>query len=157
MAKNPSANAGAASSICGLGRALGDGNGNPLQCSCLEKSYAQRSLEGYGSYGHKESDTTEQMSMPRTPILTSSGNSTFLPIIYIKKKKIFSLIYFYLSYDSLMRNICNYNSKNQVYYQITAKFTKEIFEKALHNPISKFRHYIYWVLSVVCDITANDF
>ena len=97
MVKNPSANAGAASSICGLGRTPGDGNGNPLQCSCLEKSHAQRSLEGYGSYGHKESDTTEQLSMPCTPIfLTSSGNSAFLPIIKKKKNLLFNLFLFVL-------------------------------------------------------------
>ena len=36
MVKNPPANAGAASSIPGSGRALGEGNGNPLQYSCLE-------------------------------------------------------------------------------------------------------------------------
>ena len=37
--KNPPANAGAAGdmgSIPGLGRFPGGGNGNPLQCSCLE-------------------------------------------------------------------------------------------------------------------------
>ena len=35
VVKNPSANAGGASSIPGLGRCLGEGNGNPLQYSCL--------------------------------------------------------------------------------------------------------------------------
>ena len=39
MVKNPPANAGElrdASSVPGLGRSPGGGNGNPLQCSCLE-------------------------------------------------------------------------------------------------------------------------
>ena len=36
--KNLPANAGDASSISGLGRSLGGGNGNPLQYSCLENS-----------------------------------------------------------------------------------------------------------------------
>ena len=36
MVKNPPANAGDAGSIPGLGRSPGKGNGNPLQCSCLE-------------------------------------------------------------------------------------------------------------------------
>ena len=40
----------------------GGGHGNPLQCSCLENPHGQRSLEGYSSWGHKESDTTEQLS-----------------------------------------------------------------------------------------------
>ena len=35
-AKNLPANARDAGSIPGLGRSLGGGNGNPLQCSCLE-------------------------------------------------------------------------------------------------------------------------
>ena len=48
----------------GSGRSLGlgGGNGSPLQYSCLEKSYGQRSLEGYSPWGCKESDTTEQLS-----------------------------------------------------------------------------------------------
>ena len=33
-------------SIPGSGRSLGEGNGNPLQYSCLGKSHEQRSLAG---------------------------------------------------------------------------------------------------------------
>ena len=36
VVKNPAANAGAVSLIPGLGRSPGEGNGNPLQYSCLE-------------------------------------------------------------------------------------------------------------------------
>ena len=36
VVKNPSANAGDAGSIPGSGRSSGEGNGNPLQYSCLE-------------------------------------------------------------------------------------------------------------------------
>ena len=46
-------------SIPGLGRSLGEGNGNPLQYYCLEKSHGQRSL--VGSMGRKESHTTERL------------------------------------------------------------------------------------------------
>ena len=46
-------------SIPGLGRSPGEGNGNPLQYSCLEKSHGLRSLVGYNPWGRKESDTTE--------------------------------------------------------------------------------------------------
>ena len=38
MVKNLPANIEDASSIPGLGRSLGDGNGNPFQYSCLENS-----------------------------------------------------------------------------------------------------------------------
>ena len=36
VVKNQPANAGDTGSIPGLGRFPGEGNGNPLQCSCLE-------------------------------------------------------------------------------------------------------------------------
>ena len=65
MEKNPPANAGDIGdlgSILGLGRSPGGGNDNPLQYSCLENPHAQRSLAGYSSWGHKELDTTEQLS-----------------------------------------------------------------------------------------------
>ena len=45
MVKNPPANEGDirdAGSIPGLGRALGGGNGNPLQYSCLENTMDKR-------------------------------------------------------------------------------------------------------------------
>ena len=38
MIKNPPANAGAMGLIPGLGKSPGEGNGNPLQYSCLENS-----------------------------------------------------------------------------------------------------------------------
>ena len=60
--KNPPANAGGAGdvgSIPGLGRSLGEGNGNPLRYLCLENPHGQRSLVGYSSQGHKEWDTTQ--------------------------------------------------------------------------------------------------
>ena len=42
--------------IPGLGRSPGEGNGNPLQYSCLV---------GYNPRGRTESDTTEQLHSPR--------------------------------------------------------------------------------------------
>ena len=41
------------------GRSPGEGNGNPLQYSCLENSTGQRSLADYSGWGQKESDMTE--------------------------------------------------------------------------------------------------
>ena len=40
----------------------GGGHGNPLQYSCLENPHGQRCLAAYSPWGHKESDTTEQLS-----------------------------------------------------------------------------------------------
>ena len=42
---------GDAGSIPGLGRSPGERNGNPLQCSCLEKFHGQRRLAGYTVHG----------------------------------------------------------------------------------------------------------
>ena len=61
MVKNLLANAGDTSSIPGLGRFPGGGNGNPLQYSCLKNSMDKRSLAGSSPWGHKESDMTEQL------------------------------------------------------------------------------------------------
>ena len=46
----------------GSGRAPGGGHSNPLQYSCLENAHGQRSLAGFSPWGHKELDTTEQLS-----------------------------------------------------------------------------------------------
>ena len=52
-------NAGDLGSIPGLGRSPEEGNGNPVQYSCTEKSHGQRSLAGYSPWGRKESDTAK--------------------------------------------------------------------------------------------------
>ena len=58
MVKNPPANAEDVGSTPGSGRSPGEGNGNWLSYSCLEKSHGQRSLAGYSPWGHERSDTT---------------------------------------------------------------------------------------------------
>ena len=60
MIKNPPANAGDirdAGSIHGMGRSPGEGNGNPLQYSCLENSMDKGAMDN--PWGHKELDVTE--------------------------------------------------------------------------------------------------
>ena len=59
--KASACNAGDLGSIPGLGRSPGEGNGNPLQYSCLENPHGQRILVGYSPWDCKESDTTEQL------------------------------------------------------------------------------------------------
>ena len=51
-------NVGNLGSIPGSGRS-GEGNGYPLQCSCLQNSMDR----GYRPWGHKELDTTEQKTL----------------------------------------------------------------------------------------------
>ena len=43
-------------------KALGGGNGNPLQYYCLENLHGQRSLAGFSPWGRKEWDMTERLS-----------------------------------------------------------------------------------------------
>ena len=62
MAKYLPANAGDAGSIPGLGRSPGKGNGNPLQCSCLENSMdreAPLSSMGLQRVGHSRASKHE--------------------------------------------------------------------------------------------------
>ena len=64
MVKDLPANAGDSGSIPGSGRSPGGVHGNALQYSCLENSsQGQRNLASYSPWGHKDSDTTEQLSM----------------------------------------------------------------------------------------------
>ena len=46
--------------IPGLGRSPGEGNGPPLQYSCLENPMDRGALGGYSPWGHKELDTRQQ-------------------------------------------------------------------------------------------------
>ena len=62
MVKASANNAGDLGSIPGLGRYTGEGNGNPLQYSYLEKSHGQRSLVGCSPWGSEELDTTERLN-----------------------------------------------------------------------------------------------
>ena len=53
-------------SIPGLERSPGEGTGNPLQYSCLEKSHGWRSLAGYSPWDRRESDMTERLHFIRS-------------------------------------------------------------------------------------------
>ena len=49
--------------IPGSGRSPGEGNGSPLQYSCLETSMDRGAWWATLQGGHKESDTTEQLTL----------------------------------------------------------------------------------------------
>ena len=61
MVKNPPANAGEAGSIPGSGRSPGEGNGNPLQYSCLENPMDRGAWQAT-VHGIEELDLTEQLT-----------------------------------------------------------------------------------------------
>ena len=58
MVMNPPASAEDAGSIPGLGRSPGEGNGNPLQYSCLENPMYREALQATLHGVAKESGTT---------------------------------------------------------------------------------------------------
>ena len=57
VVRNSPANAGDGDSIPGLGRSLGEGNGNPLQCSSLGNPMDRRAWQATVQRVAKESDT----------------------------------------------------------------------------------------------------
>ena len=57
--KESTCNGGDSGSIPGSGRSPGEENGKPTPVFLRGKSQGQRSLVGYGPWGHKELDTTE--------------------------------------------------------------------------------------------------
>ena len=57
--EEPAYNAGDPGSNPGSGRSPGEGNGNPLQYSCLENPMDRGAW--WATWGCKESDTTEQL------------------------------------------------------------------------------------------------
>ena len=64
--KNPPANTGDSGSVPGSGRSPGEGDGYPLQHSCLENSMDREAWKAtYSLWGCKESDTTEPLTLIR--------------------------------------------------------------------------------------------
>ena len=62
-------NAGDSGLIPGVGRSPGEGNGNPLQYSCLKNPTDGGRLVGYSPQGRKESDVTERLHFHFNPIV----------------------------------------------------------------------------------------
>ena len=68
-------NVGDLGSIPGLGRFPGEGNGNPVQYSCLENPMDG---EAWCPWGRKESDTTEQHHSLTWTVSLLCGHCSFL-------------------------------------------------------------------------------
>ena len=66
--------------ICGSGRSSEEGNGNPLQYSCLENSMDRGAWGGYSPWGCKESDTTEKLTLSLLQLRDGIG-LLFIPSI----------------------------------------------------------------------------
>ena len=78
---NPPANAGDAGLISGSVRSPGQGNGNSAPVFLPGKFHGQRSLEGCSSWGCKELDTTERLSMHAIIPSKKLGN-IYMPTSY---------------------------------------------------------------------------
>ena len=74
--KESAYNAGDLNSIPESGRSPGEGNGWPLQFSCLE---------GYSSWGCKESDTSEQMTMSMRALYSTENSTQCSAMAYMGK------------------------------------------------------------------------
>ena len=68
VVKNLPANAGDAGSLPGFGRSPGEGNGNPLQCSCLGNSMDRGAWWATVHRVAKVLDTTQQLNDNNNPI-----------------------------------------------------------------------------------------
>ena len=80
--KESGCNAGDLGLIPGSGRSPGEGNGYPLQYSCLENSM----VRGYSPWGRKESDMTEQISLSLFTFSKKKGKETIEVIVYTSPK-----------------------------------------------------------------------
>ena len=83
--KASACNAGDPGSIPGSGRSPGEGNGSPLQYSCLESS--KDGVACYSPWGRKESDTTERLHSLQSLFFRPIKLETHLQLQHIIIKK----------------------------------------------------------------------
>ena len=91
-------------SIPGMGRSLGEGNGNPFQYFLPGVFHRQQSLVGYSPWDHKESNTTERLTL-----ISFSLFYFFLIFFVCDKNNI--LLYVHSSFQTL--HLC----KSKLYIQ----------------------------------------
>ena len=80
--KASACNAGDPGSTPGLGRSPGEGNGNPLQYSCLKNPTDRGAWMGYIPRGHKELDTTEWLHFTSFKRSLRLSSVLFIPLLF---------------------------------------------------------------------------
>ena len=116
----------------GLGRSPGEGNGNPLQYYCLEKSHGWRSLVGYSLRGRKELDTTEWLHFPF---------KSFIVLVVMCKV----MIHFKLIFVCARKQRSNFTLWMHVDIQcpITMYWRDYSFQQMVSPPLSKSTNHRY--------------
>ena len=71
--------------IPGLGRSLGEGNGNPLQYSCLKNSMNREECGRLESMGLQESDMLERLTFSLFFFLFTVHSTTDTLLVYVSK------------------------------------------------------------------------
>ena len=82
MVNNPPVNAGDVGSISGLGRSPGEGNGNPLQYSCLGNPRDRGAWWATVCGVAKESDTTYQLNSNNNLRINHQKSSIFVEFVH---------------------------------------------------------------------------
>ena len=70
-------NAAEPGSIPGLGRSTGEGNGNPLQYSCLGNPYGQKCLVDYSPCGREDTKLSDTHTILVAQVGTESSHSSW--------------------------------------------------------------------------------
>ena len=95
--KESTFNAGDPDLIPGLGRSLGEGNGKPLQYSCLEHPMDRGARQaGYSPWGQKELDSTEWQTLSLSLLLTIFIWPPFLLLLLLQCGHKYSHVYLYV-------------------------------------------------------------
>ena len=75
--------------VPGLGRSPGASHGNPLQYSCLENPYRQRSLASYSPRGCKELDMMRRLSIIyATSLIFLKEFGIIVAILPVRKQRV---------------------------------------------------------------------
>ena len=124
---------------------IGEGNGNPLQCSCLENS-RDRSLVSCHLWGHTESDTTEATRQQQQQHTVCSNNyslnckNKISSFEQNKNQEFASFLspHLILMPKTMVRNIISNNQRRNIYIKVCLCIS--LFFR-VENSIIKFGYF----------------